>query len=151
MIGCRPGLVPAAHVLDVIFRGHTVLLLFFVMIMCPLTMNILQVSTPLLMDGSRPTWKHSKYCCIVSITQCDLLPTTTLGQGHVCICVYPVLCAGLLQQQSSTAAPPTAAWRHLVYACLLRHHTADAVEADLKYGRRAGVVARCSAEMEKGC
>jgi hypothetical protein len=37
--------MPAARVLDLLFSGHPVLLLFFVMIMCPLTMNILQVIT----------------------------------------------------------------------------------------------------------
>ena len=41
--------MPAAHVLDVLFSGHPVLLLFFVMIMCPLAMNILQVITPALL------------------------------------------------------------------------------------------------------
>ena len=46
VIACKSILVPVAHVLDVIFQGHPNLLLFFVMIMCPLTMNILQVSKP---------------------------------------------------------------------------------------------------------
>ena len=46
VIACKSILVPVAHVLDVIFQGHPNLLLFFVMIMCPLTMNILQVSRP---------------------------------------------------------------------------------------------------------
>lgn len=48
VIGCKPILVPAAGVLDAVFRGHPVLLLFFVMIMCPMTMNILQVNNLLL-------------------------------------------------------------------------------------------------------
>ena len=46
VIACKSILVPVAHVLDVIFQGHPNLLLFFVMIMCPLTMNVLQVSKP---------------------------------------------------------------------------------------------------------
>lgn len=52
VIGCKPILVPAARVLDVVFGGHPVLLLFFVMIMCPMTMNILQVISRLPMWAS---------------------------------------------------------------------------------------------------
>ena len=51
VLGCKPILMPAAHVLDVLFSGHPVLLLFFVMIMCPLAMNILQVIIPPSHDG----------------------------------------------------------------------------------------------------
>lgn len=43
VIGAKPVLLPVASVLDVVFQGHPVLLLYFVMIMCPLVMNIIQV------------------------------------------------------------------------------------------------------------
>jgi hypothetical protein len=45
VIGAKPILLPIARLLDAMFWGHPVLLLFFVMIMCPLTMNVAQVRT----------------------------------------------------------------------------------------------------------
>lgn len=43
VISAKPVLLPLAKLLDEIFGGHPVLLLFFVMIMCPLIMNVIQV------------------------------------------------------------------------------------------------------------
>ncbi|KAK9916448.1 hypothetical protein WJX75_002720 [Coccomyxa subellipsoidea] len=42
VIGTETVLLPIARVLDDMFWGHPVLLLFFVMIMCPLVMNVVQ-------------------------------------------------------------------------------------------------------------
>ncbi|CAL8466790.1 g6326 [Coccomyxa elongata] len=42
VITAKPVLLPLAKFLDGIFRGHPVLLLYFVMIMCPLIMNVIQ-------------------------------------------------------------------------------------------------------------
>ena len=43
VIAAKAVLLPLARVLDNVFWGHPVLLLYFVMIMCPLVMNIIQV------------------------------------------------------------------------------------------------------------
>ncbi len=43
VIAAKAVLLPLARVLDNMFWGHPVLLLYFVMIMCPLVMNIIQV------------------------------------------------------------------------------------------------------------
>jgi hypothetical protein len=43
VIAAKAVLVHVAGVLDRAFNGHPMLLLFFVMIMCPLCMNLLQV------------------------------------------------------------------------------------------------------------
>ena len=48
VITAKPVLLPLANILDKLFRGHPVLLLYFVMIMCPLVMNVIQVRTPFL-------------------------------------------------------------------------------------------------------
>lgn len=47
VIGTETVLLPIARVLDDMFWGHPVLLLFFVMIMCPLVMNVVQVRASL--------------------------------------------------------------------------------------------------------
>ena len=38
----RDALTHIAHILDHLFRGNTTALLYFVMIACPLTMNVIQ-------------------------------------------------------------------------------------------------------------
>ena len=45
VIGARAGLVHIAQAVDSAFAGHSTALLFFVMIMCPLLMNLLQART----------------------------------------------------------------------------------------------------------
>ena len=46
IIGLRPHLSAEAGVLDRAFGSHTTLELLFVMLVCPLGMNLLQVGTP---------------------------------------------------------------------------------------------------------
>lgn len=63
VIGAKPALLPIARLLDDWFRGHPILLLFFVMIMCPLVMNIIQVKpryslNHVIRRGSVPTGKY---------------------------------------------------------------------------------------------
>ena len=48
VILARGILIHVAAVLDDLFHGHPTALLYFVMVMCPLCMNLVQVHTPTL-------------------------------------------------------------------------------------------------------
>lgn len=79
----RGFLIHVAAVLDHLFRGHPTALLYFVMVMCPLCMNLVQVWYCL----------HFVHCCL------PLLPVTHAQQSWLqrCIRSCTVLAQALVQ------------------------------------------------------
>ena len=81
VIAAKAVLVHVAEVLDSAFSGHPTLLLFFVMIMCPLCMNLLQVRQHL--QSKLPRRAPGPMLGILSELVCVMLFAQALVQDAV--------------------------------------------------------------------
>lgn len=76
VITAKPVLLPLAKLLDGIFWGHPVLLLCFVMIMCPLVMNVIQVRALFLSSTLYAVFKlhFTRFVVGLEHMDCHILP-----------------------------------------------------------------------------